>query len=401
MTADESGRAEPRRRAAPGWLVWSMIVLASVVAIGSTVNTWVDRQLLDTDYWVKSSDDLLADDAVRAALSVFLVNQLYDNVDVEAELAALLPEQLEGLAGPLAVALRGQATQGVDRLLSTARASASWSDANRVAHQTLVRVLKDETRDGVSTADGVVTLQLGTLVRDLGEQLGLPVTVLDRIPPDAGTIVVADSDQLRSAQRAVRVVEVLSVVLFFVVIGLYAGAVLLARDRRRALRNVGWSLVASSLVVLTARWLALSLLSRSIEEAATVRAAFRAAAIIGTGIVSQVAWAGVVIGGLVVLYAILTGPSPAADVCRRGLAPVLARRLTAWIAALAIVALAGVVIPGTTVRTWGVGLTLAVLLVVGVERLRNQVRREHPDATFNVVFRELERAVDGPATPPA
>jgi hypothetical protein len=391
--------SDDRRRGAtaPGWVVWSMIVLASLIAVASALNTWVDRQLLDTDYWVESSDELLADEAVRSALSVFLVNQLYDNIDVEAELAAGLPDQLEGLAGPLSVALRGQATQGVDRLLSSARAQASWAEANRVAHSALVRILRDETRDGVSTAGGVVTVQLGTLVRDLGAQVGLPVTVLDRIPADAGTIVVADSDELRSAQRAVRIVDVLSVVLFFAVVGLYASAVFFAGDRRRALRNVGWSLVASGFVLLSVRWVALSLLAGNIESASNVRAAVRAVAIIGTGIVGQLAWAGVAIGALVVLFAVVTGPSSAANICRRGLAPVFSNRAMAWIVGFSIVALIGFIIPGTTVRNWWVALTFAALVALGVERLRRQVRHEHPDATFAVVWREIERAVDAPA----
>jgi hypothetical protein len=373
-----------------------MIVLASVIAVGSALNTWVDRQLLDTEYWVGASDALLADDEVRAALSVFLVDQLYDNIDVEGELASRLPDELSGLAAPLSIALRGQATQSVDRLLDTRRARSSWAGANRVAHETLVRVLKDETRDGVSTADGVVTLQLATLVHDLGAQLGLPTLVLDRIPPEAGTIVVADSGQLRRAQQAVRLVETMSVVLFFLVVGLYAGAVVLASDRRRALRNVGWSLAASGLALLLARWFALSLLGGDVETAPTARSAVHAAAIIATGIVAQLAWAGVAIGCLIACYAVLTGPSAAANACRRILAPAVSHRLPAWIAGGALVLLIGFIIPGTTVRNWWVGLTLLVFMISGIERLRSQVRHEHPDVTFAVVWREIELAVDGP-----
>ena len=72
----------PRPGSAPGWLVWSMIVLASVVAIGASMNAWLNRQVLDTDNWVEASDQVLEEPAVRAALSTYLVNELFSYVDV-------------------------------------------------------------------------------------------------------------------------------------------------------------------------------------------------------------------------------------------------------------------------------------------------------------------------------
>jgi hypothetical protein len=75
----------------------------------------------------------------------------------------------------------------------------------------------------VSTTDGVVTLELGDLVRDLGDDLGLPSGLIDAIPPDVGQIVLFESSGLEKAQQIVRIVELLSVLLFIVVVGLYAG----------------------------------------------------------------------------------------------------------------------------------------------------------------------------------
>ena len=119
--------------------------------------------------------------------------------------------------------------------------------------KTLVRILEDDTREGVSTTGGKVTLQLGTLVTELGTQIGLPTAVLDRIPADAGTIVIADSDELENAQQAVRWSRSMSVFLLILVIVLYAGAVFVASDRRAALRNVGLAIIVSALALLVAR----------------------------------------------------------------------------------------------------------------------------------------------------
>jgi hypothetical protein len=61
-------------------LVWTLIVAASVIAIAWVLTTWVHRQMLDEQSWKNASARLIEDPQVRGALSVYLVNELYDNV---------------------------------------------------------------------------------------------------------------------------------------------------------------------------------------------------------------------------------------------------------------------------------------------------------------------------------
>src|SRR4051812_41766995 len=67
-----------RRRVA----IWALIVVAAIIGIGSILTTWVNRQVLDNEAWRNSSAELIADPAVQQTLSVYLVDQLYANVDV-------------------------------------------------------------------------------------------------------------------------------------------------------------------------------------------------------------------------------------------------------------------------------------------------------------------------------
>src|SRR4051794_5840615 len=60
--------------------VWSLIVLASVIGLITVLTIWVNRQLLDNDQFRKSTTELVQDPQIRGALSVYLVNQLYNNV---------------------------------------------------------------------------------------------------------------------------------------------------------------------------------------------------------------------------------------------------------------------------------------------------------------------------------
>ncbi len=233
-------------------LVWILIVLASIVMLVATLTTWVNRQALDTTSWVNASSNLLEDQDVRQALSVYLVNQLYTSINVSAELESELPPNLKPLAPTLAAALRGPAENAVDRLLARPRVQELWREANRVAHERLIAVIEDKARPGISTANGNVTLDIHTLVTDLAEQLGLPPAAIARIPDTAGEITVLRSDQLSTAQKAVKAVKKLSVWLLILVLVLYGLAVYLARGARRlALRNIGWSVIIVAIILLS------------------------------------------------------------------------------------------------------------------------------------------------------
>ena len=250
-----------------------LITLAAVILLVTAVNVWVDRAALNTDNWVDASDQLLAEPAVREAVAVYVVDQLYTNVDVGAQLGDLLPGDLSGIAGALASALRNPATDAVDRLLATDQVAAIWSNANRVAHETIVNILEDDTRvQALSTSGGSVTLDLREVVVQLADDLGLPATVVDKIPVDAGQVTIIESSKLEDLQTAVTFVQWASWLLFFAVIAIYAGAIFLADGWRRvASRSAGISILIVGLLVLAGlRFGGDRLLDSVVERRATV-----------------------------------------------------------------------------------------------------------------------------------
>ena len=52
-------------------LVWSLIVLASVLLVVSMIANWVQREALDTDQVEETTDEILADEDVQQALSIY------------------------------------------------------------------------------------------------------------------------------------------------------------------------------------------------------------------------------------------------------------------------------------------------------------------------------------------
>lgn len=114
-------------------LLGAMLTLGGILTFVAIFSFWVNRQAMNTDNWVNTSDKLLQDEHIQEQLATFLVTQLYANVNVQAELEEVLPPQAEALAGPAAGGLR-QLGQGVaERALATPAVQGLWDTANRAA----------------------------------------------------------------------------------------------------------------------------------------------------------------------------------------------------------------------------------------------------------------------------
>lgn len=361
--------------------IWVLIVGASLIGLTSILTTWVERQMLDEQSWRTASAKLIEDPQVRDALAVYLVDELYENVDVAAGLEQRLPSDLAAFAAPVAGALRQPATEAVERLLEAPRVQTIWIDASSLAQQKLVNVLEDKTGAGISAGDGTVTVDLGRLVTELGTQLGLPSSALDRLPPDAGEITVLRSDQLAAAQTAVQALRVLSVALLVVVLGLFGLAIYLAHDaRRETIRNIAWAFVLVGLAVLVVRRVAGNYTVAALASPASEDTG-RDVWLISSSILSQIGWAAILYGVIALLGTAFAGPTAAAISVRRRAAVVLnGRPGIVWAAVAAMFLLLVIWGPTHALRTvWGVAL-LTALVAAGVVALRRQTLREFPNA---------------------
>jgi hypothetical protein len=157
--------------------VWSLIVLASVLLIVSMTANWVQRAALDTNQVADTTDQILADRDVQEALSIYLVDQLYANVDVKGQIEQELPNSAKALAAPVAAATRQLALSVSQKALASPRVQALASNAVRAAHAQFVKLIRDKGQY-VSSTGGEVTLEYGSLVADLAARLGVdPATI--------------------------------------------------------------------------------------------------------------------------------------------------------------------------------------------------------------------------------
>ncbi len=377
MSDDPEPSPSPPRRA-PRWLPPALAVLAAVLALVSVFAIWAKRQVLETDNWTETSAALLADPQIQRALSNYLTDQLFENVDVEAQISSALPPRLDPLAGPIAGELRGRVQQRALQALSDARFQTAWEDATRAAHEKLGVVIRGERGRFVSGEDGVF-LDLQALVAALATRVGLSDTLAERLPPTAARLEILRPDQLSAAQDVVKLIRGLSIVLPLLTLVCAAAAIWLARDRRRAvLRTIGIGLVVVGVAVLLIR----SLAGDTVAEALARNAAAEPAALQAWDISTDLLRDGgiaVVVYGLVILIGVaLAGPSRAATKLRSWVAP-LGEPLWAYLFAAALVVALLWWGPTEGLRRPLPALLLIALLLGGVEALRRQIAREATD----------------------
>ncbi|HEX4323152.1 MAG TPA: SHOCT domain-containing protein [Gaiellaceae bacterium] len=360
-------------------LIWTLVVLATIIALVSILTTWVKRQMLDTTAWNKATVQVIEDPKVKTAIAAYSVNQLYENINVSQALQQRLPPNLQGLAAPLAGALEQPATQGITFLLGRPRVQNLVVNASTIAHQKLVNVLEDKTGKGISTGNGTVTLDLHQMLVDVGTQLGLSQDALARLPANAGTITLLKSNQLSAAQTGVQAVRALSVWLFVAVFVMYGLAIYLARGARRAtLRNAGIALALVGLLVLVIRTLLGDYIVSSLASPGYQPATHRLW-LIGTSILGQIGAATLLYGAIAALGAIFAGPTHPATWLRSKLAPVLNEHQGYVWGGVGFIYLLAVLWGGThALRVWWGILLLAGLIALGVIALRRQTLEEFP-----------------------
>lgn len=248
------GRRRFRRVMTPILVVVTVLVFTITVPAA-----WGNRTILDTDRYVATVAPLAEDPAVQASIAEKVTDQVFSALDVQGKLSGVLPENLAILAAPMTNAVKGFVEEQVLKVVQSDAFAKFWVEANRFVHTQVLAILDGGT-ETVSTAEGKVILNLVPLVNlalvqiqgvtsDLvGRDVTIPpvtpgmlpdqaVAQLESalgvdLPDDFGSIVVYDSNELASLQKALNAFQKL-LVLLVLLIPVLVGLTLWASTRRR------------------------------------------------------------------------------------------------------------------------------------------------------------------------
>lgn len=359
------------------WTVRAILALAAILGVLSCLALFANRQLLNSDNWSQTSAAMLQNPQVRSQLSDYLVDQLYANVDVAGELAANLPPRLQPLAGPVAGGLREVATRSANVLLGRPRVQDLWKAANRATAEQFINIAENNSK-AITQQGNAVVLDLRVVLTNLIARLGLPSSLADKLPQNAGKVKVLDGNQVGALQDGANALHGLAVVLPALALLLLALAVYLSRGRRRRmLMTVGIELIAVGAFVLIVRRVVGHGVVDSLVKEDSVKPAAQAVYDIGTRLLKQVGQATLILGLPVVFGAWLAGGTRPAVAFRRWSGPRLHDQpsLAYWVVGGVLVLIfAWGPIPAT--RTLIPSLILIALALFGTEMLRRQIEEE-------------------------
>ncbi len=266
-----------------GRLTILLVVLACLGVILSGVAIWLHNALLDTETWVEIATPVIDDPTVQANLADFVGQEVVTALEVESRLEEALPEQVSMLAAPLASGVQDVITKQTQEIVASDRAREVWIEANRVAHEKIVELLRGEA--GVVYAEGdEIRLNLLPVVSRVVSELRLrfprlfpgivtvPSVTAETPAPEAiaqfeaamgrdladdfGQITLVQNEKLEQAQRAVELFDRAVWLLVIVTIGLIAAALLLSTRRLRTALYLGvGTAIALALALLVDSWL--------------------------------------------------------------------------------------------------------------------------------------------------
>ncbi len=377
-------------------IVKSLVVLGSVLAFLSVFAIWVERQALNTNDWVETSGRLIQNEQIRSAVGSYLVDQLYANVDVEKELEGILPGETKQLAGPVSGGLRQVAGSGAEEVLKSSTAEELWKDANRAAHEQLLAVLENK-KEAVSTANGEVTLNLGSLVTNLADQVGIGAQLAEKLPPDAGQITILKSDQLKAAQDIVVAIKGLALLLSLLTLLCLGLAVYLSKEARwLTVLFCGIGLVAAGFAAIVFRSVAGGIVVDQLVSEESVKPAAEAAWSIGTSLMVSIATTLIVFGVLAGIAGWLGSPTGSAKATRRFTAPVLRDHVPYVYTGLVVLVCIYFLSSSTqNLRSFLTTLIVGGFIALGIHELRRQSEEEFPGVQLADYFGGARERVAG------
>ena len=327
-------------------------VLAVILAVTSfslaLPGAWARRTITNPESYLGVVAPLASDPAVQEALAREITTAVFEALDVQGKLTAVLTEQapaLSFLAGPITTSVEGFVQDQVQKIVASEQFQTFWNDANRLIQAQVIAILRGDSTVLEIQGDRVVLNYLplinqalqsisGTVSELIGKPLTLPEITPDMLPADViqrldtalgvtlptdfGTLEVFNSDQLPKLQYAINTAReglFALIALFFLSLAVAIGV---SPRRRRTILQLG---VAIAVLTVIERRIGISSVDSVVNIAKPEnQAAVRAIAEALVGWFLDYTRTFLLLALLTVVVALLTGPYPWIVAFRRGVA---------------------------------------------------------------------------------
>ena len=266
-------RGRRRERGRRGSVVL-LLVLGCGLAALSVLAIWLRMTLLDTDRYVATVAPIAAQPAVQDAVADKLETAIYSRIDFAALAREVLPDRADVLAPAIQSGIQSVISDRIGEFTRSQRFQDLWVEANRRAHTRVVDLLTGGRSGRLALDEDTVYLDLSAAVdrvRGALQERGLD-RVASAIPPTVdGRVELFQSQGLVSAQKAVKLLKTVAIVLPVLALACLVGAVFLTRSRRRGVLRVGVGLAVAMLLLIAALAVARSAYLDALDQGALPR----------------------------------------------------------------------------------------------------------------------------------
>ena len=252
---DAGGRRVTRRRSV---LAGISLVLACSTIVVATIAVWAHQVAFNTDRFTALASNALEQPEVIDPLAARISAQVVTTLDVQSRLTNVLPDRVTAIAGPVTLALQDGLTRRLQTLLAEPRMQQALTRTLSFAHTRVMNLLRDQA-DAATVVNGQVVLEVYPVLLVALQQLqtagiigpdvqlpdpataeppGVVRGILENrlgvtLPEDFGTIPLMPAERLETAQAAVRVFDLVVIVLIVLAVALVALAIWLSGKRLR------------------------------------------------------------------------------------------------------------------------------------------------------------------------
>jgi hypothetical protein len=239
-----------------------LIVLGCVLAPLAGVAVWARNQVTDTDRYVATVAPLAGDPAIQAAITDQITAQVFSYIDVKGlttqavdalagrGLPPRVADQLQALAGPIANGVQSFTRTQVAKVVQSQAFADAWVQANRAAHQELVKALTGQGGGAVTVQNDTVSVNMAAFIQTVKQRLvAAGFTLAERIPEVNASFVLFQSPDVVRARSAFNLLNTLGDWLPVIALLLLAIGVYVAKDHRRALIGAGLGVAVAMLVL--------------------------------------------------------------------------------------------------------------------------------------------------------
>lgn len=169
---------------------------------------WTKNTVINTDQFVSTMQPLIKDPDVQKALQTNITDEIFAQVNLEAELKKALPENLQFIAAPFAGQVKSFTYNKIGDVLNSQQAYDVWTKILQTGHSQIIAYIQDPNNSGKITVDSVYQLA--------GEQLkdsDVGFLFNKTLPNSVGTITLANVEGVPKARAALNALQESTIVL--------------------------------------------------------------------------------------------------------------------------------------------------------------------------------------------